>query len=104
MLMRKADTSRKIGGMTRRSASQQVVDLLDDFTLRRAGQEFQGNAVERAIEVEQRGQRLLRHPQDGKPAVVGHQVAGTKRIDKLRREGDAHNLQLALLAVKKGLE
>ena len=85
-------------------AGEQTVQLLDHAGLGGARQQLQAHRIEGAVEIEQRRRSLLRHPHDRKAAVVGHQVAWPQRVDELRRQGDAHHLQLALLAVEDGLD
>lgn len=83
---------------------EQIVERIDDFRLHGIRHQLQAHRGERALQTEDLGQNALRHPDDGKAAIVGHPVAGADRIDILRRQCDADDRQLTLAAVERGGE
>ena len=85
-------------------AREPVIDGLDRLGLRRAWHQLDRHVVEGAIKIEQRSERLLGHPDDGEAPVVGHQIAGAKRVDEFRRQRETHDLERPLAAVDECLE
>ncbi len=124
--MRKAETSRKIGGMiaaiapswvaprrgrhwragpcgrwrpSRHSGASSVVEPLDHRGSVGAGRSRRLTELKAPSRSKQRRQRLLGHPDDAEAAVVGHHVARPEGVDVFRRQGDADDGELVLGAV-----
>jgi hypothetical protein len=79
--------------------SEQIVDPLDRFVLVRADEQAHRDGGKGAIQIEGRPERAPRHPDDAVTPVVGNQRPGRQRVDELRAERDADDLELALAAV-----
>lgn len=81
-------------------AREDRIETADDLDLGRAGKQMKREVVEGAVQVEDRLQRLARHPQHAETPIVRHQVAGSERIDELRRQGHADDGELPLSPVE----
>ena len=85
-------------------AVEEPVDLVDHRRLVGAGQEDEAHGVEGAVEVVERGERLLGHPDHAEAPVVRHHVAGADGVDIFRREHDADDGEHHALGAELALE
>ena len=76
-----------------------MVDLGEHRRLRGAAHQRERDVVERALQIVRRLQRGARHPDDAEAAIVGHQLAGAQRVDILRRQRHADDVQVALAPI-----
>ena len=81
--------------------SEETIDLGDDGAFGGAGREREGKVVESPIEVEGRGQFLVRHPEKTVSAVVRQRRAGTGFEDEFRREHDARDAEVLAAAIEQ---
>ena len=65
-------------------AIQDLIDVANNVGLRGTPEQLDRERRKRAFEVVGCGEGLLRHPDDPEPAVIGHEVARTDRIDEFR--------------------
>ena len=83
---------------------EQSVEPRDHLALGCAGLQLDRHRRESTVEIVDAGERLLRHPDDGVAAVIGHQVARPDGVDELGGQRRTDDDEFALLAVQNGRE